>query len=350
MSCKKSIFSRVLFVGPSRKGQGGISSVLDIYSRHLPDFRQLTTNSPDGTIAGIWPMLRSMLSLPAYRIIGRRILHVHAATGKSFIRKSILMAEAKLLGYKIVFHSHGGTFNDYYASLGLKKSRCILRLASRIIVLSSFWQRYYESTFGMPNVSLIYNPVDPPTQASMTMPRREPLQLLFLGLVVDTKGIFDLIEVIGANRDRWRGRVHLTIGGVGETERLFARANELNITDFITHLGWTKGAERDAAFAGAHVLVLPSYAEGVPMSIVEVMIRRKAVISTYVGGVPEVVTPDETGFLIQPADKKALERAIDCYLLNPDLVERHGKKGEARAANFLPNHIIEQLECLYSNL
>lgn len=344
-----NIFEKVLFLGPSRKAMGGIAAVLDIYERALPGFRQLTTNSPGGTLKGILPMLSTMVRLPIERLRGRRILHVHAAGGKSFIRKSILMAEGKLLGYKIVFHAHSGTVINFYSAFGIKRVKRILSMATKVVVLSEFWENYYRSTFGLSNVKVIHNPVEPPANIEAAEPT-PPLQLLFLGLIHDPKGIFDLIEVIGANRDRWRGRVHLTIGGIGETERMFERINALGIDDFVTYLGWATGKEREDAFNRSHVLVLPSYAEGLPMSIIEAMIRNKAVIASHVGGIPEIVTPDENGFLIAPGDRRALANAIDCYLLNPALLERHGRVGAQRAEQFHPSRIAAELADFYESL
>lgn len=343
------IFRKVLYLGPSRKGRGGIASVLNIYSEHFPDFRQLTTNSPGGTLAGILPMLRTMACLPLERLRGRKILHVHAAGGKSFIRKAMLMTEAKALGYKIVFHSHSGTVLSFYSHFGIPRVRRILKMASKIVVLSKFWEEYYRTTFGLKNVEILHNPVEPAAEPATTSGEL-PLQLLFMGLITDPKGIFDLIEVLGANAARWRGRVFLTVGGVGETERFFARINELGISDMINYIGWATGEEREAAFRRSQILVLPSYAEGLPMSIIEAMIRSKAVIASHVGGIPEIVTPDENGFLIAPGDRRALATAIDCFLLNPALIGRFGAEGARRAAAYHPDRITADLMALYSKL
>lgn len=345
----ENIFKRVLFVGPSLNAKGGISSVLNIYSHNIPDFKALPTNSPGGTLQGALPLLGTMLRLPIERLRGRKILHIHAAGGKSFIRKSILMLEARLLGYKIIFHAHSGTVLNFYSAFGIKRVKNILKMANKIVVLSKFWGNYYRNTFGFDNVTILHNPVETPTQIAELQPT-PPLQLLFLGLINDPKGIFDLIEVIGTNRKRWRGRVHITIGGIGETERMFERINALGIDDFITYLGWADEQTREEAFASTHVLMLPSYAEGLPMSIIEAMIRRKAVISTHIGGIPEIVTPDENGFLIAPGDQQALSNAIDCYLLNPDLVRRHGEVGAARASKFTPENCVKELAALYNSL
>ncbi len=340
------IFSKVLTIGPSLKTLGGMASVLKIYNDYIPGFKHIATNSPHGTIAGIPAMLHTMLRLPFERLRGRKILHVHAASGKSFIRKSILMAEARLLGYKVLFHSHSGIVLRFYGSFGVKRVKRILSMASAVLALSKSWVDYYRSTFGFNNVELLYNPITLP--ASTDQPRtEEPLRLIFLGVISDMKGIFDLIEVMAENKERWRGRVHLTIGGTGEDERLKERIQVLGIGDIVDFIGWTVGEDKERALANAHVLLLPSYTEGLPMSILEGMIRRKPIISTPVGGIPEVVTPDVNGFLVAPGDKKALATAIDCYLLNPELVKRHGSVSAERSVIFRPDSILPRLAEIY---
>lgn len=345
----EQIFSKVLTVGPSLNTLGGMASVLQIYDQYIPGFRLIASNSPKGTFTGIFSLFNVLLRLPIERLRGRKILHVHSASGKSFLRKTLIMAAAKLLGYKIIFHSHSGYVLDFYSVLGIKRVKRILSLASSIVVLSDYWANYYRNTFDFKNVNVLYNPIAVPKSTSHPA-ETEPIKLLYLGMINDPKGIFDLVEVMAENKERWRGRVHLTIGGAGETERLVERINTLGVSDIVEFIGWTSGEDKDKALAKAHILMLPSYREGLPMSILEAMIRRMPIISTPVGGIPEVVTSDENGFLVPPGDKKAMARAIDCYLLNPDLIGRHGAESEKRAATFRPDHILPILAEIYRQL
>lgn len=345
----EDIFSKVLTVGPSLNTLGGMASVLQIYNQYIPGFRLVASNSPKGTFAGIFSLCNVLLRLPIERLRGRKILHLHVASGKSFIRKSIIMAAARLYGYKIIFHSHSGYVLDFFSVLGMKRVKHILSMASRIVVLSDFWADYYRNTFSFENVDVLYNPIAVPKSTAHPS-ETTPLRLLYLGMINDLKGIFDLVEMMAENKERWRGRVHLTIGGAGESDRLMERINAHGLNDIVDFIGWTSGEDKEHALANSHILVLPSYSEGLPMSILEAMIRRMPIISTPVGGIPEVVTPDENGFLVAPGDKKAMARAIDCYLLNPELIARHGAESEKRAAKFRPDHILPALADIYRTL
>lgn len=344
-----AIFSKVLTIGPSMSCHGGMASVLKIYNDYIPGFKHIATNSPRGTLAGIPALLHALMRLPIERLRGRKILHVHSASGKSFARKSIVIAVARLLGYKIIFHSHSGALQNTYGYYGIQRVKSIHSKVSAMLALSKPWVEYYSNALGSSKIHVLYNPITLPTKIQHPS-SVEPLKLLFLGMINDLKGIFDLLEVMAENKDRWRGRVHLIIGGSGEVDRLQARIAELGIADIVEFIGWKVGEEKEAAFADSHVLILPSYTEGLPMSILEAMIRCKPVISTPVGGIPEVITSDENGFIVEPGDKKAIATAIDCYLLNPDLIERHGKVSAERSVKFRPDTILPRLAEIYRGI
>lgn len=343
------IFSRVLTVGPSRKSLGGMASVLKIYERLLPDFRHLASNSPYGTFVGLFSLLQTLLMMPVERLRGRSILHVHVASGKSYIRKSWIIRWGKMLGYKIIYHCHGGHTQEYFRRIGTPRAKRTLDRCDMVVCLSKSWEHYFDSIFHHPDIRVVHNPLLPP--AEINHPDScEPLRLLFLGALVDAKGIFDLLEVFAVNRDRWCGRVRLTIGGDGETERLKTYISEHRLEELVEFLGWVDGNLKEELFASNHVLILPSYAECLPMSILEAMGHGMAVISTPVGGIPEMIYPGENGILFKPGDKQAMSAAIDCYLLNPDLIGRYGKEALRIVPNFYPDKIQADLRAIYSSL
>lgn len=341
--------NRVLTVGPSRKTLGGMASVLNVYNNSVTGFLHLSSNSQHGTFAGLFALGSTLIRMPFYRLMGRNILHVHSASGKSFVRKSFIMRYGKLLGYKIIFHCHGAASKEYYREIGIPKAKKVLKLATAVVVLSNSWKEYFENTFALDNVKVLYNPVILPKVA--VMPDTSlPLQLLFLGRIGDRKGIFDLLDVMARNQERWRGRVYLRAGGDGEIERFNEHVREAGIDDMVEFIGWVSGPVKEMAFASSHILILPSYNEGLPISVLEGLAYGKPIISTPVGGIPEVVRSHTNGILVNPGDRKALAEAIDCYLLNPDLIERHGRESRKAALAFSPEAITSQLLELYQSL
>lgn len=343
------IFSKVLTIGPAQNCKGGIASVLKIYKQYLPGFKQLSTNSPRGTIIGSLVAACSLLRMPIERLCGRSILHVHVASGKSYVRKSVFISWGKILGFKIIYHCHSGLVGDYFRLRGLHKIKRIIDKADVIVALSDKWKNYFKTTFNHPYVETISNPHIPVKQISRPK-EKHPLKLLFLGLICDAKGIFDLIDVMAANKKRWEGRVKLTIGGSGETKRLLETIRNSQLESIVEYAGWIEDEDKDALFAKNDVLILPTYFEGLPMAIIEAMGHGMPSISTPVGGIPEMITHCENGILFNPGDKNAMSAAIDCYLLNPDLIERHGNAALKIVPKFYPEKIKSDLKNIYLSL
>lgn len=343
------VFAKVLTVGPSRKSLGGMASVLKIYEDRIPEFRHLSSNSRRGTLAGLLSFLRTIILMPFERMKGRTILHVHVASGKSFMRKSCIIRWGKVLGFRIIYHCHGGQTQEYFRAIGTPRAKRILDKCDAIVCLSKSWEKYFESIFRHPDIRIVYNPLVP--SHIITHPdEKQPLKLLFMGFITDAKGIFDLLDVFTTNRERWIGRVKLTIAGNGEVERLKTYIRENRLSELVSFAGWIEGEDKERLFACHHVLILPSYVECLPMSILEAMGHGMPVISTTVGGIPEMIIPGENGILFTPGDKVAMSAAIDCYLMNPELIDRHGKSALKIVPNFYPEKIKADLKKLYQDL
>ena len=105
----------------------------------------------------------------------------------------------------------------------------------------------------------------------------------------------------------------------------------------------SKGAEKDRIMATSDVLVLPSYFEGMPICILEAMTYAIPVITTPVGGIPEIMTDGIEGTFITPGDKKALAQAIDMYLEHPELLKAQDQAGYSHSQQFLPGNITARL-------
>ena len=344
-----NIFDKVLFIGPDIDAKGGIASVLKSYKEHLPAFHYLKSNSRHGTIPGLFSLLWVFISLPFIRLFTcRSILHIHVATGKSFIRKSWIISWGRILGYKIIFHSHSGKCIEYFRKVGLSKIKRTIDKCNHIVVLSDAWKEYFRNTFGYTNITIINNIVSP--AISFPNKNRNIIELLFLGLIKKDKGIFDLIEVIGQNKNIFKGKIHLTIGGVGDREQLEAIISDLGIIDMIDFVGWVSGETKNRLIHDCDIVILPSYIEGLPITLLEAMAYGKATISTNVGGIPSIVHNGFNGFIIEPGDKGALFSAIRHYVETPSDLLTHGKNGLQIVKSFYPDEVCKQLETLYDNL
>ena len=119
--------------------------------------------------------------------------------------------------------------------------------------------------------------------------------------------------------------VELYIGGDGDENRIRKEINSLGLYGRVHYLGWINEAQRDVLLTKTDVFVLPSYGEGMPMSILEAMSYRIPVIATNVGGIPEVITDKVTGFLIEPGDRESLFSLLNRLIENKELRQEIGK-------------------------
>ena len=107
---------------------------------------------------------------------------------------------------------------------------------------------------------------------------------------------------------------------------------------YVSQAGSSSEQVRDEILA-ARALVLPSFAEGLPVVIMEAMALRRPVISTFVGGIPELVHPDEHGWLVPAGDVEALVHAMQACL--DASVETCARMGEAAYQRVLARHSVD---------
>lgn len=146
------------------------------------------------------------------------------------------------------------------------------------------------------------------------------------------------------------GNFRLLIGGDGEIEKVQQYIKDNKLDNVAEYIGWVSGEEKIKLLNEVDVFILPSYNEGLPISLLEAMSYNLPIISTTVGGIPEILKNEYNGFLINPGDLIALESAISTLINNPSKRKLQGKRSGEIVMPFLPNMVINQLDCLYKEL
>ena len=169
-----------------------------------------------------------------------------------------------------------------------------------------------------------------------------PVRLLFLGWLEREKGIFELLEACRRLADR---DFTLEVAGDGHAA---AEAREFvarhGLEGRVAFRGWLRGAQLPEALATADVLVLPSWAEGLPNAMVEAMAAGLAVVVSAVGAIPELVTDGVSGRLVRPRDADSLTRALAETIADGAARERMARAGRAIAArDFGVEEAVERL-------
>ena len=119
--------------------------------------------------------------------------------------------------------------------------------------------------------------------------------------------------------------IKLFMAGVGEIDKVKVLIAEKKLENNIEVMGWVDFAGKLELLKKCATVILPSYNEGLPMSILEGMAAGKAIISTTVGAIPEVVTA-ENGILLQPGDVMAIADALVACTSDPARLAAMGEK------------------------
>lgn len=162
-----------------------------------------------------------------------------------------------------------------------------------------------------------------------------------VGRLCEQKGQLTLVEAAAELKRRGHD-FHLALVGDGEMRGEIETAiRAAGLEGSVEIVGWKAPAEVRAAIEASRAFVLPSYAEGLPVSIMEAMVLARPVISTYVAGIPELVLPGETGWLAPASDARALADAMAAALAATPA--RLGEMGEAGRRRAIARHDIDEI-------
>jgi glycosyltransferase involved in cell wall biosynthesis len=354
MSAKK----KIIMLGTGLDTMGGISAVVNVYRAaglfaRFP-ILHIATHCDGGSVKKLKTVLLALLRFVPLLLTGQvALVHIHVASRASFWRKSVFFLVAFLFRVPTILHLHGGGFQVFFeqecGTLGQRFVRYIYNKSSRVVVLSGKWKTWVQSISVNPHVVAIYNPVQMPATAFAWDDRRAG-EVLFLGKMGKLKGSYDLLDAVATVRTL-QPDLHLMLGGDGEQERVQQRANELGIAAQVQLLGWIQGADKERVLAQSMLYVLPSYHEGLPMSILEAMAAGMPILSTVVGGIPEAVTDGVEGFLIEAGDVAALADRMQRILADPLLARRMGEAARRKVeTTFSSQAVLPHIERLYMDL
>ena len=343
-------------VGPDRSLKGGIVAVVDGYFEAGLGNRcaELSYQSTGVGANLICKSLAFAKSLVPYRrnLSDFDIVHFHISAKGSFKRKSMMAGMAKRAGKKVILHEHSGEFaRDFEAGDDTyrKRVRIAFNGADRVIVLSEEWRDYFADhvMLDVGKLSVLHNGVSIPNDICSPCSHQD---ILFLGRL-DARKSPDVL--LRASRDVLSRfpEARLVFGGDGDVDMYRNLAAALGIADRCDFLGWVSGDAKGELFSRAGIYCLPSKNEGLPMSIIEAMAHGLPVVSTAVGGVPQLIESGREGFLIDVDDEGALSEALCRLLGSTELRKEMGIAAREKASReFSIETSIEGLLKIYSDL
>ncbi|MFS0661269.1 glycosyltransferase family 4 protein [Niallia alba] len=312
----------VLMVGSAINVKGGMTTVVKSFINH--NFNKNNVNlkyipthiEAKNVLIKLVYFIRQLLCILYYLICKRiDIVHIHMSENGSFRRKYIIFTLSKKLNKCVVTHLHGAEFDSYYdnAKKRTKKQvRNLLGKSDLVITLGERWNQIINRIEPKSKKYILRNAVKIPDIQNKLKLRN--INLVFLAVVIKRKGILDLVHAskgVISKLSAMGIKCKIIVGGDGELlPTIKDMVEESGIQENYEFLGWVDGDLKTSLLKKTDVLVLPSYNEGLPLSIIEAMSYGIPIITTDVGSINEAVKDNINGFLINPGDQEALEEKI----------------------------------------
>lgn len=345
---------KVLMVGPDRSLRGGIASVINGYFN--ANIQKQIPIHFLGTGVGRNQIQKCVSFAAALAKYDRMlndfdIVHLHVSARGSFRRKSLMATIAHAKGKKVILHEHSGEFARDFATKGetfrrdVRKAFCI---ADRVVVLSEEWRDYFAENVCDPAKLIVIHNAVPIPKYSCTPELKS--DVLFLGRLdankspdVLLRASKQVVELFPSSKFYYAGD-----GDIKSYERIAA---DLGVMKNCVFCGWVSEDERECLFSNAGILCLPSKHEAMPMCVLEAMAHGIPVITTPVGGIPQLIKDGVEGRIMPVDDETRLSELLIELLSSPEERGSLGRAAREKVRNeFSIEASIEKIINLYYNL
>ncbi len=257
---------------------------------------------------------------------------------------------------------HGSDFVHFHSAL--KSSigkvydwtfgRFTLRQADQVVANSLASSAFVVKLSGRTDCTTIYRGVETDeilhTPVQNEIRERFPDRIIigYLGRLIDGKGVIHILEALDRIRDK---RLACAIIGSGpERAKLETYIKEHSLENSVMLLGHRPLPEALGLMKSFDIFVNPSYSEGIPTSVIEAALLKKAIVATDVGGTPEIITGNSDGFLVPVGDIRTLGEKLKLLANDGDLRHSLGIRAHDAVQNTFswPNAIKQYLDILKS--
>lgn len=279
-----------------------------------------------------------------------QIVHINSSFGFSFYRKIYYIYLGKLFKAKIVNHIHGAEFDTFFENATDKKRRLITRTYNKcdcLIALSDEWKDKLKCIVPEAKIRVVEN---------YSILHRDHAKnewhnnILFLGEVGRRKGCCDIPDVAKLVKARIPNCKFIVAGNVLQDDYsiIKEKITQYEISDCISFPGWVRGKEKDNLLSTADIFFLPSYNEGMPMSILDAMGYALPIVSTTVGGIPKIVKNQVNGYVCDPGNVNEFAMRIIEILQDKSICKKYGNKSlEIIKESYSLDAHIQKIETIY---
>lgn len=353
--------TRIIITSPSldlNRNLGGISTVAGFVisnnkKYHYSHFELGKHDNEKRNVLYLFRILKVWVHWFFLMIFGKKLL-IHfniALERRSLIRDSPLLLFAKLLRKQMIIHIHGGLYMGKEQMPYWIKKILVSVLSGKdpIIVLSPVEQESIVRKFRARNVLVLPNSLDlnEAKEFSRVYSHEGTLTLLFLGRIVKDKGVEYIFQALKALKERGFVFKFLLAGSGEDKDEYVNRFSEI-LGPYFEYMGVVSGNAKTALLEKSDVFLLPSFYEGLPVSLLESMSFGLVPIVTGVGSIKSVVTDGNNGIIVEKKSFEDIYEAIIKLIREKDLVEELGINARQYIfEHFNPDIYIKELNKIY---
>lgn len=270
------------------------------------------------------------------------IVHMHSSFGPSFYRSLPFIYMASWAKKPMINHIHGSEFDKFYTNASEQKKRLVRKAwgeCDRFIVLSESWKERFSEVIPTEKMTVIENYSIVKGKIGRSCCHN---QVLFLGAINQMKGCYDMVDVIKRVAEVVPD-IKMVVAGAGEIEQVKAKAAAEGAAEYFVFPGWVRREQKERLLEESDVFFLPSYTEGMPMSVLDAMGYGLPIVTTNVGGIPRIVHEGKNGFMCEPGNTAGFAEAITQILTESNMRKNMGKHSLAivKGHYSLENHLEE---------
>lgn len=355
----------VLIVSHDKNSPGGVANFISILFDHLSDqyiYEHFSIGNELGKKLNFIKPLIVIIDVIrlAWKCLNTSVDCVHlnpSLNAKSLLRDGLFLITLSIMNVKTVVFFHGWGVKEAEV---IKNDPFLRRLfkwvfgkATVIIVLASTFRKFLvEMGFDSNRIRVFSTMFEGKYfQNVVPAPRQNGRTILFLSRFVRAKGIYEVVEAFALIANKFQD-VRLILAGDGpEQGNIRNRIEELGLSNRVSLPGYLRGYEKTRVLMAADLFVFPTYyGEGCPLSLLEAMAAGTAVITTSVGGIPDVFADGRNGILLKQVDAVSVAGAIEKLLNDNQLLTMAKEANKQDAwAKYEAGVVTRKIEDVYAD-
>lgn len=256
-------------------------------------------------------------------------------TGMGFYRDVLLTSIIRVFGVSRLYHLHNKGISEFSKNTINDVLYKFLFQNSKIVILSEYLYFDIEKYVPFKDTSVCFNGVPDTSFGGKQLNRNaQTCRILFFSNLIESKGIYVLLEALSILKNEGVKFDLTIVGGEGDISSIHLqdKISDLELEDCCRYLGKMFDKEKEKIFTSSDLFVFPTYyeLECFPLVLLEAMQYSLPVISTFEGGIRDIVIENETGILVKQKDIHSLASAIKLLVEKPELRIKMGKAGRLR--------------------